>query len=649
MKKKWMTWLLTLAVMLSVLTVPAAANTTDFSDVSDRGTATAVEVLRLMGVLDGYGDGTFRPDVQLNRAQFCKMAVYAMDGSDELGKYQAITIFPDVKPSHWASTYINMAARGAKVIAGYPDGKFHPERTVTAGQAVTILLRLLGYTDEEVGGVWPDSQMALARSIDLTEGTGIAGGHAPLTRAQAARLFVNLLRAEYKDGGGYYQLSEETTLISMDGGDGTLTTADQKTYDMVQGAAASSLVGSRGQVVLNEKGEALTFLPVASGTGSVSSGAVVLYADRSTAGLSALTGGSTYDLYKNGSPASVGDLRKYDVAVWNGANQTVRVTDTRVTALYENCSPGPEAPAVIEILGGTKFNVLPTAQDSLSDFKPGEVVTFLLTADGQVAAAVDPDGGGARGNAVGIVSDSGQIQMLCGTGLIPVAAAADASCYGQAIRLSSGKKGMSFTVLKNEISGTLDLSGRKLGGRSLAENVLVLDQGQLTGLSQVTQDLSDKDQILYVRTNWKNQVDLIVLNQTAGEVFGRVFWETESYDEDGTAQKRIGVEFDGQRVGPFRMEYDFQTGDYVAAKLNRNGTGFASLVELTQLKGVSRSAWIGDEAVTVNGKTYTVPESVLCYNRDNQSWITLEEALAYSGSANLHVRNGVVRIVEVKS
>ena len=49
------------------------------------------------------------------------------------------------------------------------------------------------------------------------------------------------------------------------------------------------------------------------------------------------------------------------------------------------------------------------------------------------------------------------------------------------------------------------------------------------------------------------------------------------------------------------------------------------------------------------GRTYTVPEGVLCYNADNKTWITLDEARVYSSTLNLHVRNGVVRIVEAKS
>ena len=87
MKKRILTWLLAVGMLASLLTVPAgAANATRFSDVADNYTATAIETLRLMGVLDGYSDGTFRPNAALTRAQFCKMAVYAMDGGSELGR-----------------------------------------------------------------------------------------------------------------------------------------------------------------------------------------------------------------------------------------------------------------------------------------------------------------------------------------------------------------------------------------------------------------------------------------------------------------------------------------------------------------------------------------------------------------------------------
>ena len=78
------------------------------------------------------------------------------------------------------------------------------------------------------------------------------------------------------------------------------------------------------------------------------------------------------------------------------------------------------------------------------------------------------------------------------------------------------------------------------------------------------------------------------------------------------------------------------------------GTTFTSLTELTQLKNVAESAWIGKAAVTFGGRTYTVSETVLCYNRDSGDWVTLDAALAYADTANLYVSGGVVRVVEVK-
>ena len=196
MKKRLVTCLLAICMVLSLLPVSAGAaakDTVTFSDVGDRNTAVAVESLRLLGVLDGYGDGTFRPGTILTRAQFCKMAVYAMNGSEELGRYRTVTVFPDVKPSHWAAAYINMAAKGKGIISGYVDGQFHPDRTVTVGHAVTILLRMLGYKDENIGGVWPDSYMAEAAVIGLTDGVG-TDANAGLTRGQAARLIEDGVR-----------------------------------------------------------------------------------------------------------------------------------------------------------------------------------------------------------------------------------------------------------------------------------------------------------------------------------------------------------------------------------------------------------------------------------------------------------------------
>lgn len=650
MSKRFWAGLLAAVMLLGVTALPAgAAATGNFSDVSDRNTALAVETLRLMGVLDGYSDGTFRPDRQLTRAQFCKMATYAVGAENEMGLYSTITVFPDVRPSHWAAGYINLAAKGRNIIAGYPDGKFYPDRTVTVGQAVTILLRLLGYKDDKIGGVWPDSYMAMASIAGLTKGI-TAGAGTPLTRAQAARLFVNLLRAAPQgEGGVRYTLSEETELLSVDGSTGQMRTT-KETYTMAHPVASTSLVGAKGYVV-SLNGKALTFLPLTGGNAGTASSAVVVYQDGSADGFGALAGNNSYTIYKNGTLATVKDLKKYDVATYNAVTNTIRVCDTRVTVYYESCDPNPSAPTKIKVLGGTELSVLPSAVAAVSQFKPGDQMTLLLTADGQVAGAVSSSGsGGARGNAIGMVSDSGAIQMFCGTASIPLTGTAPAEFNGRVVRISStSKAGVSLSNLSGGISGDLDINGRKLAGRSLAENVSVFMDGSLVNLNQFTSGSIPSGQILYARANWAGEVDLIILKGTrdSSVIYGWVFWAVDNQDREC-----LGVEFgngDSGRTKAFPMHYSVNGGDYVAATLNQGGTGFSSMVKLTELAAVPANAWIGKTSVLVGGRSYTVPANVQCYNRDSRTWVSLDEALAYAPTANLYASDdGVIRIVEVR-
>ncbi len=657
MKRRFLAWVLAVCAALSLM-LPVAAATTRFSDVSDPTIRQSAEVLRLMGVLDGYADGTFRPGTVLNRAQFCKMAVYAMNGSSELGRYSTVTVFPDVKPSHWAASYINMAAKGKNIISGYPDGRFYPERTVTVGHAVTVLLRILGYKDENIGGVWPDSYMAVAATIGLTEGVS-TNGNAGLTRGQAARLFRNLLEMEGAEGGTLYTLSEETDLVSVDGGAGTMKTSDGKIYPMVHAVGDTTLVGTHGRVVQTADGKALTFLPNSGGSSASTSAAVIISEDGSAAGLNALAGNNNYTIYKNGAPATIADLRKNDVAVYAPGTNSIRVCDTRITVYYENCAPNPQSPTTITALGHT-FNVLPTAVESLSRYKPGDAVTLLLTVDGQVAGAADPSASATRSNAVGVVWD-GKVYLVCGGSTIQLDNVPGAAEHnGQAVRIAaSQKEKVSLSDQKNGLSGDLLVSARRMGSRPLAENVLIFDGGRAIGINQLTMDQVPDSQILYARANWAGEVDLIVLNRTVDQLVGRVFVESKEtpvYDDEGNVvgskwDDRVGLEFGNgsdQRVGPFGVRYGVKSGDFVTAKLNSQKTGFVSMSKLTELRNVPASSWIGTSAVTFGGRTYTLdPNTVLCYNSDGRMWITLDEARAYADTFNLHVKDGVVYVVEV--
>lgn len=752
MKRRIITFILAVCMAVSLLAVPAGAagaKTVTFSDVGDRTTAMAVESLRLLGVLDGYSDGTFRPGAGLTRAHFCKMAVYALNGSDELGRYRTVTVFPDVKPSHWAAPYINMAAKGEGIIAGYADGMFHPDRTVTVGQAVTILLRMLGYKDEDMGGIWPDSYMAEAAIIGLTDGVG-TDGSAALTRGQAARLFLNLLRASTKEGGAFADTIGETVegvLLSCDseGGEGRLTLSTGRTYTLTAGKASNGMLnGLKGKLLVDRgSGRAMTFIPdsvgnsrtvilasaeadrltdttgavyavsgdtqvyqngavsswseaytwlgagmtltlyldaagnvdyvSAGGSGAASTAAVVVYENGSTAGFAALAGNASgYTIYKNGIRASSGDMRKYDVATYSPADNAIRVCDTRITGFYETCAPNPEEPETITVLGH-KFNVLPTARQSVSQFRPGDQFTILLTEDNQVAGAVKSGSGGASGNAMGIARVSGgeaTVNLLCGI-TVKGSFSGDAERVdGQLVRVSSSKKGqLSLSRLTGGVSGDLDLEAGKLGSRQLAENVIVFREGAegLTAisLSQITDAVVPKSRITYAATDWDGRVKILVLSGVTsdGYIFGRATMTITSEDvfvpdpdddtgESGTTvtetTRTLTIVYgDGKKIGPVETGYSVRNGEVVGVRVSDDGKRITGMVRPDQLRNIPNEAWSGPGAVTVNGRTYTVPATVTCYNKETEDWITLTEARAYSDTATIYVYGGMVRFIEV--
>ena len=314
------------------------------------------------------------------------------------------------------------------------------------------------------------------------------------------------------------------------------------------------------------------------------------------------------------------------------------------------CDPKPAEPTVITVLGGTRLNVLPSAQSSVAKFKPGQQMTILLTADGQVAGA---DDSGARGNAIGIVTD-GKVQMLCGMTLIELVCKSETLTNGVVRISASGKDRIYLSEASGgSVSGDLIVSERTIGSKKLADNAMVFENGKLVALSSFTNDRVAREQISYARTNASGEIDLVVINRSTGERYGRVFWDVTSYPDPDTHEttytELLGVDEGGTKTKTFAMKYNVKTGDYVAFKINQGGTGFSQMIKLTELSKVSFSSWIGDNAVTFGSRTYEVPSDVLCFNKDNGEWITLAQAKTYADAANLYVKDGVVRVIEVRS
>ena len=78
----------------------------NFSDVSaDKWYSNAVSTLSRMGVIGGYADGTFRPDAPISRAEFAKIAVSFTQNTGSA----TYNYFTDVKPTDWFAPYVTAA------------------------------------------------------------------------------------------------------------------------------------------------------------------------------------------------------------------------------------------------------------------------------------------------------------------------------------------------------------------------------------------------------------------------------------------------------------------------------------------------------------------------------------------------------------
>ncbi len=276
--KRLLAALLTAATLTAAVPMVQAASFTDLYALPE--VSEAAEFLRLMGVVTGVPGGAYNPSGTLSRAEFCAMAVRALDRADEEPAQRSRTIYLDVGPTFWATGYINLASiitlgggsdgGGTPLVAGVGDGTFQPDRSITYGEAVTILCRMLGYgaSDVATGGAWYDGYLTAGAVAGLTEGLSLSGTDV-ITRGQAAILFYNLYFSKTKGGKDTYLVTMggkeveggiilDVNATADDNSPAVKTTKDtyktDRTFD-------PSLEGKEGKVILDADNKLLSFVP----------------------------------------------------------------------------------------------------------------------------------------------------------------------------------------------------------------------------------------------------------------------------------------------------------------------------------------------------------------------------------------------------
>ena len=172
----------------------AGAAFTDQADI--KVDSDVVDTLVSLGVINGYTDGSFKPNDTVTRAEMAKMIYVLRTGNSDASAYNNDkTSFTDVN-GHWAAGFIKYC-QSVGIIAGQSATKFAPDQTVTAQEAAKMLLVTLGYDAQKaglVGTTWAAKTNALADENGLLEdvNTSFTG---PCPRQYAAQLIYNAIDA----------------------------------------------------------------------------------------------------------------------------------------------------------------------------------------------------------------------------------------------------------------------------------------------------------------------------------------------------------------------------------------------------------------------------------------------------------------------
>lgn len=123
--------------------------------------ADAIDKATADGIMNGYADGTFRPERAITRAEMAALAVRLAGGGSVTGAG-----FTDTD-GHWAEQAVK-AAEGAGYINGYADDMFRPNRPLTRAEAVVVLNRALGINPSGGGSSsWKDVPPSYWASSDI--------------------------------------------------------------------------------------------------------------------------------------------------------------------------------------------------------------------------------------------------------------------------------------------------------------------------------------------------------------------------------------------------------------------------------------------------------------------------------------------------
>ena len=165
-----------------------------------------LNLLQSLGVIDGDKDITDT----LTRGEFAKIIVSMLMDEPVKREKEFAYSFSDVTEENVYADYIEMALN-LGIFNGSGDGEFNPTDMIHTEDAITAVLRAMGYADTAAkAGGYPTGYLFEASRLGLLGGMDVQLGY-DITSGELAKLLMNSLGTEFmpRYGSNYQLLGEE--------------------------------------------------------------------------------------------------------------------------------------------------------------------------------------------------------------------------------------------------------------------------------------------------------------------------------------------------------------------------------------------------------------------------------------------------------
>lgn len=491
MKKRLLSLLLAVCILIPVLALPASAVNSNV----------AIQTARTMGILTAQTAEEL--NAQVTRGEFAQMLTLISAYRETVNEQTQVgSLFTDVNSSTEYAPYIRIAVQQGWM-TGYTDGSFRPNDPVTLEAACASALSVLGFTAADLSGAFPAAQLNKASELGLRSGLNRRQGEA-MTLTDCAVLLYNTLIATNKSGSVY----GNTIGLTISGG-------QVDTSTILAASLKGPFVATAGEV-----------LPITPTT-----------------------------VYRNGELSSSPTLNINDVYYYSESLNSLWIYTTKAAGRITAVSPNAAAPTSVTVAGVTyQIGSTDVAYriSSLSGGGVGQVVTLLLGMENVVVGILTGEEvdqsyyGVVQSSSRSLVTDNGAdvmqtVKVLCTDGAVRSVRVNKNLNYptGWLVSITSSPEGEVLdSIGEKKVTGTISAANRTLGEYKLADDLEILDttpdgSGKTIRLDRLDGVTLSSGDVRYYALNDRGEINRLVLDDVTGDVwtYGCLMaWSTNKYN-----------------------------------------------------------------------------------------------------------------------